>query len=302
MSLRPALQSDQFVVTAEVGPPKGTNIEPCLHEAEFYRGRVAGINVTDIQAAAMRIGSMVTCHLLKDRGFEPVMQMVCRDRNRLALQSDLLSAWVLGVENVLCLTGDYPTLGDHPGAKPVFDLDSVQLLEVAKGLNEGHDMMGNELDGKPDFCLGAVVTPGGNPVEMQIMKLEKKVAAGAEFIQTQAVYDVEQFAAFMEKISHIKVPVLAGIVLLKSAGMARYMNNNVAGVTVPDDLIQQMAAAGAADKEAKAAGLKPDNQIKTSIEIAAKLICDLKPLCRGIHLMPLGWDKHVPPILDAAGL
>ncbi|NIM05392.1 MAG: 5,10-methylenetetrahydrofolate reductase [Armatimonadetes bacterium] len=302
MSLRPALQSDKFVITGEIGPPKGTNVEPALHEAEYFRGRVDGINVTDIQAAAMRLGSMVTCHLLKDAGLEPVLQMVCRDRNRLALQSDLLSAWVLGIENVLCLTGDYPTLGDHPGAKPVFDLDSVQLLKAAKGLNEGHDMMGNELDGKPDFCLGAVVTPGGNPVEMQIMKLEKKVEAGAEFIQTQAIYDIDQFAEFMNKISHLKVPILAGIVLLKSAGMAKYMNSNVAGVSVPEELVKRMSAAGAADKEAKEAGLKADNKVKTSIEIAAELIQKLKPLCRGIHMMPLGWDKHVPPILDAAGL
>ncbi len=302
MSLRPALQSDKFIVTAEIGPPKGTNIGPCVEEGEHFRGRVDGVNVTDIQAAAMRVGSMVTCHLLKDKGLEPVMQMVCRDRNRLALQSDLLSAWVLGIENVLCLTGDYPTLGDHPGAKPVFDLDSVQLLQVAKGLNEGHDMMGNELDGKPDFCLGAVVTPGGNPVEMQILKLEKKVEAGAEFIQTQAVYDVGQFTDFMGKISHLKTPILAGIVLLKSAGMARYMNKNVAGVFVPDELVQKMAAAGAKDKDAKNAGLKADNQVKTSIEIAADLIRQLKPLCRGIHLMPLGWGHHVPAVLDAAGL
>lgn len=303
MSLRPQLQAGKFIVTAEIGPPKGTNIGPALHEAdEYYTGRVDGVNVTDIQAAAMRLGSMVTCHLLKDHGLEPIMQMVTRDRNRLALQSDLLSAWVLGIENVLCLTGDYPTLGDHPGAKPVFDLDSVQLLQVAKGLNEGHDMMGNELDGKPDFCLGAVVTPGGSLQAMQIMKLEKKVEAGAEFIQTQAVYDTNQFAEFMQKIQHINVPILAGIVLLKSAGMARYMNKNVAGVFVPDGLISRMAEAGAKDKEAKNAGLKADNQVKTSIEIAAQIICDLKPLCRGIHLMPLGWDKQVPKVLAAAGL
>jgi len=303
MSLRPALQSGKFIITAEIGPPKGTNIGPAIHEAEeYYKGRVDGVNVTDIQAAAMRLGSMVSCHLLRDKGLEPIMQMVTRDRNRLALQSDLLSAWVLGIENVLCLTGDYPTLGDHPGAKPVFDLDSVQLLGVARGLNEGHDMMGNELDGKPDFCLGAVVTPGGNPVEMQIMKLEKKVESGAEFIQTQAVYDPDLFAEFMQKISHLKAPILAGIVLLKSAGMARYMNKNVAGVFVPEELIKRMAEAGAKDKEAKNAGLKADNQVNTSIEIAAELIRKLKPLCRGIHLMPLGWDKCVPPVLDAAGL
>lgn len=302
MSLRPALQSDKFIVTSEVGPPKGTDLSHVIDESKLLGPLVDGINVTDIQAAAMRLGSMATCHLIKDVGCEPVLQMVCRDRNRLALQSDLLSAWVLGVENVLCLTGDHPTLGDHKGAKAVYDLDSVSLLKVAKGLNEGHDMMGNELEGKPDFCLGAVVTPGGNPVQMQIMKLEKKVEAGAEFIQTQAVYDVAQFADFMNKVSHIKVPILAGIVLLKSAGMARYMNNNVAGVTVPDDLIKRMAAAGEADKAAKAEGKKGGNQVAVSIEIAAELINGFKPLCRGIHLMPLGWGHHVPKVLTAAGL
>lgn len=302
MSLRPVLKSGKFVITSEIGPPKGTNVEHALDEAEHFRGRVDGVNVTDIQAAAMRLGSMAMCHLLKDRGHEPVLQMVCRDRNRLALQSDLLSAWVLGIENVLCLTGDYPTLGDHPGAKPVYDLDSVQLLAAARGLNEGRDMAGNELDGKPDFCLGAVVTPGGNPVEMQLLKLRKKVDAGAEFIQTQAVYDVETFARFMESASKLGVHILAGIVLLKSAGMARYMNKNVAGVTVPDALIEQMARAGEADKAAKAEGKKADNQVKTSIEIAGRLIAQLKPYCQGVHIMPLGWDKYVPAVLDAAGL
>ena len=302
MSLRPVLQSDKFIVTSEVGPPKGTNMGHVLEEAKLLNPLVDGINVTDIQAAAMRIGSMATCHLIKDLSAEPVLQMVCRDRNRLALQSDLLSAWVLGVENVLCLTGDHPTLGDHKGAKAVYDLDSVQLLQVAKGLNEGHDMMGNELDGKPDFCLGAVVTPGANPVEMQIMKLEKKVEAGAEFVQTQAVYDVGAFADFMQQVGHIRAPILAGIVLLKSAGMARYMNKNVAGVTVPDDLIKEMAQAGEADKAAKAEGKKADNQVKTSIDIAARLIRELRPLCRGVHLMPLGWGHHVPAVLKAAGL
>jgi len=288
MSLREALKSGKFVVTSEVGPPKGTHVEATLEEAEFVRGKVDAVNVTDIQAAAMRLGSMATCHLLKERGFEPVLQMVCRDRNRLALQSDLLSAWVLGIENVLCLTGDHPTLGDHKGAKPVYDLDSVQLLAAASGLNEGHDMEGNELDGKPDFLLGAVVTPGGNPVEAQVMKLERKVAAGARFIQTQAVYDVEQFARFMDRVAHLDVPILAGIVLLKSAGMAKYMNKNVAGVHVPDALIERMTTT--------------DNKVATSIEIAAELITGLRKYCRGVHLMPLGWDKHVPAVLEAAGV
>jgi len=302
MSLRPVLQSDKFIVTGEVGPPKGVDLTHVVEEVKLLAPLVDGINVTDIQAAAMRVGSMVTCHLIKDLGGEPILQMVTRDRNRLALQSDLLSAWVLGVENVLCLTGDHPTLGDHKGAKPVYDLDSVQLLKVAKGLNEGHDMMGAELEGKPDFCLGAVVTPGGNPVEMQLMKMEKKIEAGAEFIQSQAVYDIAAFASFMEQAGRAGVPVLAGIVLLKSAGMARYMNKNVAGVTVPDDLIAEMAAAGEKDKAAKAEGKKGGHQVNASIEIAGRLIRELKPLCRGVHIMPLGWGHHVPAVLKAAGL
>lgn len=302
MSLRPVLQSGKFIVTGEVGPPKGVDMTQVVEEVKLLAPLVDGINVTDIQAAAMRVGSMATCHLIRDLGGEPILQMVTRDRNRLALQSDLLSAWVLGIETVLCLTGDHPTLGDHKGAKPVYDLDSVQLLHVAKGLNEGHDMMGNELEGKPDFCLGAVVTPGGNPLEMQILKMAKKVEAGAEFIQTQAVYDVEAFAAFMEQARPVGVPILAGIVLLKSAGMARYMNKNVAGVSVPDALIKEMAAAGEKDKAAKAEGKKGDHQVKTSIEITARLMRELRPLCQGVHLMPLGWGHHVPAALEAAGL
>ena len=302
MSLRPVLQSDKFIVTGEVGPPKGVDMSHVVEEAKLIATLVDGVNVTDIQAAAMRVGSLATCHLIKDVGAEPVLQMVTRDRNRLALQSDLLSAWVLGIENVLCLTGDHPTLGDHKTAKAVYDLDSVQLLKVAKGLNEGHDMMGAELEGKPDFCLGAVVSPGANPLELQIMKLEKKVEAGAEFIQTQAVYDIALFAEFMGKVSHLKVPILAGVVLLKSAGMAKYMNANVAGVTVPDELIKRMAAAGATDKAAKEAGQKGGNAVATSIAIAVELINGLRPLCRGVHLMPLGWGHHVPKILQEAGL
>jgi len=288
MGLREAIDSGKFIVTSEVGPPKGANIEHALQDAELLRGRVDGINVTDIQASAMRLGSMVTCHLLKEAGHNPIFQMTCRDRNRLALQSDLLSAWVLGISDVLCLTGDYTTLGDHPQAKPVFDLDSVSLLHAATGLVQGHDMAGNELDGKPDFTLGAVVNPGAEPLEPQIIKLEQKVEAGARFIQTQAVYDVAAFERFIKAASHIKVPILVGIVLLKSAGMAKYMNRNVAGVFVPDPLIKEMTDA-------------PD-KVAASVDIAARLIKELGPMAQGAHIMPIGWDKHVPRVLDAAGL
>ena len=282
------IKQGKFVVTSEIGPPKGTDLKETLDDAELIRSRVDAINVTDLQSSVLRIGSLAVSSLLKARGIEPIFQLTCRDRNRLALQSDLLSASALGIENVLLLTGDYPTLGDHPEAKPVFDLGSVQLIQVARALQEGKDMKGNALKGSPRFCMGAVVNPGADPLEPEIIKMEKKIEAGAQFFQTQAVYDVELFKRFLENIKHIKTTVLAGIVLLKSAGMAKYMNKNVAGVFVPDDLIKEMETAK--DKSAK------------SIEIAARLIKQLKPLCQGIHIMPIGWDKKVPQVLDAAGL
>lgn len=303
MTFREALESQDFTITCEVAPPKGVDMKHVLEEAELLRGRVAGLNVTDLQAASMRVSSLATCALLEQKGLEPILQMVCRDRNRLSLQSELLSAYVLGIRNVLCLTGDHVVLGDHPESKPVFDLDSVSLLQAAQGLIEGRDLSGNELEGPPeDLFLGAIVTPGADPVEPQIYKLHSKVRAGAKFIQTQAVYDVDMFAKFMERVADVDVPILAGIVLLKSAGMARYMNANVAGVLVPDGLIKEMAEAGEKDKSARAEGKKADFRTKASIEIAARLIRDLRPHCAGVHLMPLGWGHHVPAVLEAAGL
>jgi len=290
MKLSELFTKGKFVVTSEIGPPKGVNIEPLLEEAELLKGKVDAINVTDLQSSVMRLGSLAVCRLLKERGIEPVFQVTCRDRNRLALQSDLISAYVLGVENVLCLTGDHNVLGDHPESKPVFDLDSVTLLQTAKGLIEGKDMAGNKLDGTPDFCLGAVVNPGADPLEPQIIKMEAKVEAGAQFFQTQAVYDVKKFEQFIRATEHIKVPIMVGIVLLKSAGMARFMNANVAGVFVPDELINIMAKASKEERPRK------------SMEIAVSLIKQMKGMCQGVHLMPLGWDKYVPRILEEAEL
>jgi len=286
--LSEALQSGKFVVTGEVGPPKGVLIQEMLESAKLYKGRVAAVNVTDQQSAVMRLGSLAVCHLLKDVEIEPIFQITCRDRNRIAIQSDLLSAYILGVENVLCLTGDYVTLGDHPQAKPVFDLDSVSLLQAAVQLQQGKDLAGKELDGVPKFFLGATVTPGANPLEPQIIKMEKKVKAGAQFFQTQGVYEPRKFEEFMGAVKHLNVPVLAGIILLKSAGMARFMNKNVAGVHVPDNFIDEME--------------KAENRVDKSIEIAARLINELKGLCQGIHIMPIGWEKRVPAVLDAAEL
>ncbi len=289
MDFKEKIQSAKFVLTSEVGPPKGIETKVILEDAELIRGRIDAINVTDLQSSVMRLGSLAVCSLLKEKGFESVFQVTCRDRNRLALQSDILSAAALGIKNLLILTGDHPSLGDHPEAKPVFDLDSVLLLQAVKKLQEGFDMKGNKLEGKsPEFCVGAVVNPGADPIEPQIIKMEKKIEAGACFFQTQAIYDIKVFENFLNKTKHLKTTILAGIVLLKSAGMARYMNKNVAGVFVPDDLIKEME--GAKDKVAQ------------SIEISSRLIKELKPMSGGIHIMPIGWDKVVPKVLDASGL
>ena len=252
--LRSQLEAGKFVVTAEIGPLKGTDTSEIAEVSELLQGKVAAANVTDQQSAVMRLGALATCHLAKDYGLETVFQLVCRDRNRIALQSDLLSAWVLGVENVLAITGDLPSLGDHPQAKLVYDIDSVQLLQVITGLNEGHDMVGNELQGTPNFFAGAVVNPGADTeaaFELQLIKMEQKIEAGAKFFQTQAVYDAKVFAKFMKRAKKFGVPILVGLIPLKSAGMAKFMNKNVAGVFVPDDIIDQMA--------------KTDDKPKTSI-------------------------------------
>lgn len=290
MGLEEKIKSGEFIITSEIAPPKGTDVKDVLDEAEHLKGRADAINVTDLQSSVMKAGSLVMCKLLIDRGIEPVYQLTCRDRNRLALQSDLLSAAVFGIKNVLLLTGDYPTLGDHPEAKPVFDMGSVQLIQVAKTLEAGKDMKNNPLKGAPKFCIGAVVNPGADPLEPEIIKMEKKIEAGAQFFQTQAVYDIGQYRRFLDKVKHLKTAIIAGIVLLKSAGMARFMNENVSGVFVPENLIKEI---GSVPKE---------DRPKKSVEIAARLIKELKPLSKGVHIMPLGWDKHVPTVLDAAGL
>lgn len=288
MSFREAVESGKFVVTAEVGPAKGTDITEFEENAALLKSKVDAINVTDQQSAVMRLGSLTGCLLLKQKGIEPVFQMTCRDRNRIALQSDLLSAAVLGLENVLCLTGDFVTLGDHPGAKPVFDLDSVSLLYAARELERGKDLSGNELKGSPKFFLGACATPGADPLEPQLIKLERKVKAGAQFIQTQAVYEPAQFEIFMKEARKLNVPVMVGIVMLRSAAMARFMNKNVAGIHVPDGLIEEMTAA--------------ENKLQKGIEIAARIINETKDMCQGAHIMAIGLEKHVPEIIKTAGL
>lgn len=288
MKLTELFTDNRFVITSEAGPPKGVDTTKMLEEVDLLRNKVDAFNVTDQQSSVMRLGSLAVSHLLKQRGAEPIYQLTCRDRNRIALQSDLLSAYVLDIENVLCLTGDYVSLGDHPSAKPVFDLDSVSLMHTVKTLCEGHDLAGKELSGRPDFCIGAVVSPGADPLEPQIIKMESKIEAGAQFFQTQAVYDLDQFSQFIKEVEHLNVPILGGIILLKSAGMARFMNRNVAGVHVPEHLIDRMDDA--------------TDRVAASVEIAAELVKGMKDLCQGVHIMALGWEKWVPDLLGEAGL
>ena len=286
------LSSDKFIVTSEIGPPKGTNIEGTLHHIDLLKDKVDALNVTDNQSSVMRYPSLGGCILIKERGGEPILQMTCRDRNRLALQSDLLFAYTRGIRNVLCLTGDSIPVGDHKEAKAVFDLGSVQLLRTISTMESGKDLGGNDLNGTVEFCAGAIVTPEAQPIEPQLHKFKKKVAEGAEFFQTQAVYDLNNFRNFMQYASQFNVKILAGIVLLSSAGMAKYMNANVPGIFVPQELIDELATAG------------KGNTLQKGIEIAGRLIKTIKDesLCDGVHIMAIGREDVVPEILSTAGL
>jgi 5,10-methylenetetrahydrofolate reductase len=287
-----ALDSGRFVVTSEVAPPKGTNLEKFSHHIEILKGKVDAMNVTDHQSSVMRYPSLGGCLLAKELGGEVILQMTCRDRNRLALQADLLFASSRGINNVLCLTGDSIILGDHKEAKSVFDLDSSQLLETIRLLESGKDLGGNDLDGSVSFCAGAIVTPEADPIEPQLIKFEKKIEAGAEFIQTQAVYDLDKFKEFMKYARQFRVKILAGIILLTSAPMARFMNKNIAGVNVPQNLIDEMASA-------------PKGQaLERGIEIAGRMIRRIKEeaMCDGVHIMAIGKEETVPEIMAAADL
>ncbi len=291
-SFKEALDSGKFVVTSEVAPPKGTNLDKFKHHVELLRDKVDAMNVTDHQSSVMRFPSLGGCLLVKELGGEVILQMTCRDRNRLALQADLMFASYQGIENVLCLTGDSVILGDHKQAKSVFDLDSSQLLQTVRTLERGKDLGGNELDGAVSFCAGAIVTPEADPIEPQLIKFEKKIEAGAEFIQTQAVYDLDRFKQFMDYARQFKVKILAGIILLTSAPMARFMNKNIAGVFVPQDLIDEMASA-------------PKGQVLAKgIEVAGRMIKRIheENMCDGVHIMAIGKEDKVPDIMAAAGL
>jgi len=287
-----ALQAGEFTITAECGPPKGTDIQEMLGHAKHLLGKVHGINVTDNQSAVVRIGSLPVSRLLSEMGHDPIFQLTCRDRNRLAMQSDLLGAHILGIKNVLCMTGDHVSAGDHKTAKPVYDLESVQLLQLVATLNSGKDFAGNEMKGATDLYQGAVVTPEANPFEPQMLKFEKKVRAGANFFQTQAIYDMDNFKRFMDRARKHNVKILAGILLLKNAGMANFLNKFVPGITVPQDLIDKLKAAG------------KEGALNAGMDIAADQVRMIKEqgLADGVHVMAIGLEDKVPDILQRAGI
>ncbi len=284
--LQEALNKGEFVITAEICPPKGSDTTKFIEKARLLRDCIVAANVTDNQRAVMRLSSLACSVLLIGEGIEPVFQMTCRDRNRLALQSDLLGAWALGVKNVLALTGDDVSFGDHRDAKAVFDLDSVQLVRAISLLNRGVNHNEKELRGGTDFYLGAVVAPEANPIEPEMIKFRKKVKAGAKFFQTQAIYDMEKFKRFFEEASRLDTKVLGGILLLKSAKMADFLNRNVPGVNVPQALIDELEAA-------------PD-QLQKGIEIASRQVRELKGFCHGAHIMAISMEKSVPEIIAGA--
>jgi methylenetetrahydrofolate reductase (NADPH) len=291
-SFKKALESGKFIVTCEVAPPKGTNLEKTAHHIELLKDKVDAMNLTDHQSSVMRYPSIGGALMVKEMGGEPILQMTCRDRNRLALQAELLFASSRGIHNVLCLTGDSVMLGDHKEAKAVFDLDSSQLLAAVRTLEKGKDLGGNDLDGSPVLCAGAIVTPEANPIEPQLIKFEKKIEAGAEFIQTQAVYDLDKLKTFMEYARQFPVKILAGVILLTSAPMARFMNKNIAGVNVPQPLVDEMAQA------------PKGRALSKGIEIAGRMIKKIhtENICDGVHIMAIGKEELVPEIMAAAGL
>ncbi|KIH77272.1 5,10-methylenetetrahydrofolate reductase [Geoalkalibacter ferrihydriticus] len=277
------LAGGEFVVTAEIAPPKGVSLDQELALAASLPAEVTAVNVTDNQGANMRMAPLAVAALLRQRGIEPILQMTCRDRNRMALQSDLLAASALGIENLLLLSGDHPRFGDHPQARPVFDLDSVQLLRAAEALMAGHDLAGRPLQTSPVFFPGAAVTPEAEPFELMFQKVQKKAASGARFFQTQAVFREESLRRFMAQARPLGVPVVLGVILLKNVRMARYLNEHIPGVRVPEDIMTRLSEAA--------------DPLEQGVIIAREMVALARSECQGVHLMTLGCEDRIPQIL-----
>ena len=294
-NLEKVLESGRFAVTAEAGPPKGTSAAVIQKKGEILRSCCDAVNVTDNQTAIVRMCSLIGCALLKQQGTEPIMQMVCRDRNRIAIQSDVLGAVALGIGNILCLSGDHQRFGNHPTAKSVFDIDSIQLIQALKNMRDEKKFInGEDISGEVPLFIGAAANPFADPFDFRVTRLAKKVKAGADFIQTQAIYDVSKFAKWMEMITDRgldkETHILAGVIPIRSAGMARYMKDYVSGVHVPDEIVTRMEQA----EKAKEEGAK----------VVIEIIEQLKeiPGVHGIHIMAVGWEDIVPEITEKTGL
>jgi len=290
-NLMRSIESKKFTITGEIDPPKGANRKVVVHQAKLLKGNVVAANVTDNPLGIMLMGGLACCAIMQNEvGLEAVYQVTCRDRNRIALQSDILGAAALGIRNVLALTGDHPSLGDHPQAKPVFDLDSVQLTAMLrKMVGEKTDLAGNKLNVAPEMHIGVALSPGLSPIEPEIIKLEKKIKAGAEFAQTQVVYDIKVMEKLKDAIAHLDIPVLVGIAPLKSIGMAKFMAKNVPGVVIPKEIMEKLE--------------KSKNIKETTIEITAELLRDIKEIgFAGAHIMPVGMEDAVGEIIKRSGV
>lgn len=292
MKINEIYKKKDFIITGELSPPKGTNISKFLEKGKKLSDLVDAVNVTDNQRSCVKLGSLTASYIVKQKlNIEPIYQLTCRDRNRIALQSDLLSGTVLGFNNVLCLTGDHPKFGDHPESKPVFDLDAVQLISTLKKLNSGFDLNGNKLNQPTDYCIGAVVNPGVQPIENQIIPFAKKIKAGAYFFQTQAVFDTKIFKEFFNEakkyVKNNDYKIIAGIFLIKSKKMLNFMNS-IPGVTIPKDIILKFESS--------------NNELQTGIDVCVDIINDIKPVVDGIHIMALGSEDSIREILQNANL
>jgi methylenetetrahydrofolate reductase (NADPH) len=282
------IQSGKFVVTAELNPPKGTDLQPLLASAEQLRDVVQAFNLTDSHSSRLSMTPVAAARLLVERGIEPIVQVTCRDRNRLALQADLLAASALGIRNIVCMTGDPPGAGDHPDTKAVFDLEVTGLLRAVQTLQSGKDLAGHPLNGAPAFYVGAVVNPGAPDLQRELRRMEEKVALGARFFQTQAIYDAAAFAQFMQAVRQYRVAILASLIVLRSGNMARRLHGSLPGLSIPQAVIDELDRAS--------------NPVQQGLDIASRLIRDLQGMCEGVHLITIGQERHIPQILQQAGM
>ena len=282
-NLQNKIKDKIFLVTSELNPPKGTNLSTLFNKVELLKKSITAFNITDNHTSKMSMSPIAVANLLKTQEIEPIVQLACRDKNRVALQSDILGLSALGIKNILCMTGDHSSIGDDPNSKPVFDLDGISLLKAVSSLRNGKDLANNKLKGAPEIFSGAVANPGSNDIQKEIDRMKQKIEAGAQFFQTQPVYDIKKFESFFNQTKQLNIPIIAGHIMLKSADMANNFNKNIPGVSIPQSIIKNLSEAS--DKKSK------------SSNIAIELINELKNMCQGIHLMALGWESLIPNIL-----